>query len=149
MPTCSVSDRSSSHFKKFLASIHIKSFYNFKYLNIVTSASSSCQSHSSELNVFKLLELDEANSSYNLFRYLGFFIFVFDLPEVRSISCNAHVLLRPDGPLDFPPPDEGGGVFEHTHTHTHSSNTPPPLSRLLRVVEQNEKQCLKAQEKSI
>ena len=44
---------------------------------------------------------------------------------------------RPDGPLDFPPPD-GGGVFEH-----------PCLSRLLRIVEQNGKRRSKARKKSL
>ena len=45
---------------------------------------------------------------------------------------------RPDGSLDFPPPD-GVGVW-----------TPPPppgLFRLLRIVEQNEKRRSKAREK--
>ena len=46
---------------------------------------------------------------------------------------------RPAGPLDFPPPAGGGGVFEHP---------PPRLSRLLRIVEQNGKWRSKAREKS-
>ena len=45
---------------------------------------------------------------------------------------------RPAGPLDFPRPAGGGGVW-----------TPPPrLSRLLRIVEQNGKRRSKAREKS-
>ena len=47
---------------------------------------------------------------------------------------------RPAGPLDFPPPaggGGGGGVW-----------TPPRLSRLLRIVEQNKKRRSKAREKS-
>ena len=39
--------------------------------------------------------------------------------------CGASINPRPDGSLDFPPPD-GVGVFEHPHLH-----------RLLRIVEQN------------
>ena len=45
---------------------------------------------------------------------------------------------RPDGPLDFPPPDGGGGGRLNT----------PRLSRLLRTVVQNEKRHSKAQKKS-
>ena len=44
---------------------------------------------------------------------------------------------RPAGPLDFPPPAGGGGVW-----------TPPPWSRLLVAIEKNERQRSKAREKS-
>ena len=44
---------------------------------------------------------------------------------------------RPAGPLDFPPPAGGGGVW-----------TPPPWSRLLVAVGKNERQRSKAREKS-
>ena len=45
---------------------------------------------------------------------------------------------RPAGPMDFPPPDGGGGGCLNT----------PRLSRLLRIVEQNGKRRSKPREKS-
>ena len=56
------------------------------------------------------------------------------------VSSKQNQLLlnpRPAGPLDFPPPAGGGGVW-----------TPPPWSRLLVAVEKNERQRSKAREKS-
>ena len=51
---------------------------------------------------------------------------------------RARVNPRPAGPLDFPRPAGGGGCL----------NTPPRLSRLLSIVEQNGKRRSKAREKS-
>ena len=50
----------------------------------------------------------------------------------------SYINPRPAGPLDFPPPAGGGGGVW----------TPPRLSRLLRIVEQNGKRRSKAREKS-
>ena len=46
-----------------------------------------CHSHSYEPSVFKLLEVDEVNSSSNLY----ILDFLYSWPEVRSISWPAHV----------------------------------------------------------
>ena len=61
---------------------------------------------------------------------------MFDLATSTYRALPFQINPRPDGPLDFPPPDGGGGVFEH-----------PRLSRLLRIVEQNGKRRSKAREK--
>ena len=58
--------------------------------------------------------------------------------KVAQTPGRARVNPRPDGPLDFPRPAGGGGCL----------NTPPRLSRLLRIVEQNWKRRSKAREKS-
>ena len=57
--------------------------------------------------------------------------------HVDTVINEEVINPRPAGPLDFPPPAGGGGVW-----------TPPHLSRLLCIVDQNGKRRSKAREKS-
>ena len=67
------------------------------------------------------------------------FLAIREKPQgVQTPPSRAKVNPRPAGPLDFPRPAGGGGCL----------NTPPRLSRLLRIVEQNGKRRSKAREKS-
>ena len=53
----------------------------------LTALKPVCHSHSYKPSVFKLLEVDEVNSSSNSY----IFDFLYSWPEVRSISWPAHV----------------------------------------------------------
>ena len=99
---------------KILAPGHIRSGLQVTLSDVTSKRNlatlTPCHSHSYKPSLFKLLEVDEVNSSSNL--YISDFLYSW--PEVRSISWPVHVNLRPAG---------GGGCL----------NTPPcGFSRIAR-----------------
>ena len=76
---------------KILAPSHIRSGLKVTLSDVTSKRNlatlTPCHSHGYEPSVFKLLEVDEVNSSSNLY----ILDFLYSWPEVRSISWPAHV----------------------------------------------------------
>ena len=81
------------HCLKILAPGHVRSGLQVTLSDVTSKRNlatlTPCHSHSYEPSVFKLLEVDEVNSSSNLY----ILDFLYSWPEVRSISVTCRAML--------------------------------------------------------